>query len=190
MAEDILEGDKLMVIVLLRPGWQEDYYGSPPVHDVATLGRISSHERLPDGRFNVVLQGVERVRLHPAEGDERRAGKLYRVREISSAPESRLPEGVSTAELSQRLRALYRELEERSGKAEGTMPGDELGFDALVNRISSLVDVPPAAKQRLLEQDDLLARAVALEGHVQQALGFWRTLARFRTLRPKDPSHN
>jgi Lon protease-like protein len=190
MAEDVLEGDALMVIVLLRPGWQEDYYGSPPVHEIATLGKVSSHKRLPDGRFNIILEGLERVRLHPAEGDERRAGRLYRVREISSAPENRVPAGVSTAELSLRLRSLFRELEESTGKAQGTVPGDELGFDALVNRISSLVDVPPAVKQRLLEQDDLLARAAALEGHVQEALGFWRTLARFRTLQPKDPSHN
>ncbi|HJS75681.1 MAG TPA: LON peptidase substrate-binding domain-containing protein [Vicinamibacteria bacterium] len=190
MAEDVLEGDELVVIVLLRPGWQEDYYGSPPVHEIATLGKVTSHRRLPDGRFHIILEGLERVRLHPGEGDERLAGKLYRVRAISGAPESRVPAGVSTAEISTRLRSLFRELEESTGKARGTMPGDELGFEALVNRISSLVDVPPAVKQRLLEQDDLRARAAALEGHVEEALGFWRTLARFRTHQPRDPSHN
>jgi uncharacterized protein len=190
MAEDVLAGDGLMVIVLLRPGWQEDYYGSPPVHEIATLGEVSSHERLPDGRFNVVLQGLERVRLLPADGDERLAGRLYRVRRVSSAPELRLPDEVSTAELSLRLRSLFRELEEKSGKTEGTIPGDGIAFDALVNRISSLVDVPPAAKQHLLEQDDLLARAAALVSHVEEALGFWRALARFRRLVPQDPSHN
>jgi Lon protease-like protein len=190
MAEDILSGDRLMVIVLLKPGWQEDYYGAPPVHDIATLGRVASHERLPDGRFHVNLQGVERVRLLPAEGDERIAGKLYRVRAVSSAPELSVPAEVSTVELSLRLRALFRELEEKSGRAEGSIPKDGLGFDALVNRISSLVDLPPAVKQRLLEHDDLLARARALEGHVREALGFWRTLAGFRRLVPPDPSRN
>ncbi len=191
MAEDVLSGDKLLVIVLLRPGWQENYYGSPPVHEIATLGKVSSHERLSDGRFNVTLQGLERVRLLPANGDECLSGKRYRVREISPAPERELPKGVSTEELSLRLRTLFRELEEMSGRpAEGTIPSQRLAFDALVNRISSLVDVPAGMKQRLLEQDDLLARAAALEGHVHEAVRFWRALAGFRRISPRDPSVN
>ena len=55
------------------------------------------------------------------------------------------------------------------------------GLRGAVNRVNYVT-----SKAALLG----LTRAVALEGHVQQALGFWRTLARFRTLRPKDPSHN
>jgi hypothetical protein len=59
-----------------------------------------------------------------------------------------------------------------------------------VNRISSLVAVPADVKQVLLEQDDLLLRAAALEGHVEEALRFFRTLASFRRLAPEDPSVN
>jgi Lon protease-like protein len=191
MAQDVLSSDKLLVIVLLRPGWQADYYGTPPVHEIATLGSVEAHERLPDGRFNVTLQGLERVRLLPTEGGERSAGRLYRVREVSPAPELRPPDGVATAELAARLRSLWRELEEKSGKATvGALSGERLGFDTLVNRISSLADLPADVKQMLLEQDDLLLRAAALEGHVEQALRFWRTLAAFRRLAPDDPSVN
>ena len=191
MAEDVLSGERLMVIVLLRPGWQSDYYGNPPVHEIATLGKVEAHERLPDGRFNVTLQGIERVRLLPTEDEELSAGRLYRVREVSPAPEARLPDGVATAELSARLRSLWRELEEKSGKAtDGALSGERLAFDTLVNRISSLVDLPADVKQVLLEQDDLLLRGAALEGHVEEALRFWRTIAGFRRLAPDDPSVN
>jgi Lon protease-like protein len=190
MAEDVLSSDKLMVIVLLRPGWENDYYGTPPVHEIATLGTVEAHERLPDGRFNVTLKGLERVRLLPTDGEERSAGRLYRVREVSPAPELRLPDGVATAELSAHLRSLWRELEEKSGKVEGALSSDRLEFGALVNRISSLVDVAADVKQVLLEQDDLLLRAAALEGHVEEALRFFRTLASFRRLVPEDPSVN
>ena len=191
MAEDVLSGEGLMVIVLLRPGWRADYYGTPPVHEIATLGEVKAHERLPDGRFNVTLQGLERVRLLPTDGEERSAGRLYRVREVSPAPELRLPDGVATAELSARLRSLWRELEEKSGKAtEGGLSGERLEFDTLVNRISSLADLPADVKQVLLEQDDLLLRAAALEGHVEEGLRFWRALAGFRRLLPDDPSVN
>jgi Lon protease-like protein len=191
MAEDVLSGDGLMVIVLLRPGWQADYYGTPPVHEIATMGKMEGHERLPDGRFNVTLQGIERVRLLPIEGEERSVGRLYRVREVSPAPEHRLPEGVATTELSARLRSLWRELEEKSGRtSERALSFERLAFDTLVNRISSLADLPAGVKQVLLEQDDLLLRAAALEGQVEEALRFWRTLAAFRRLAPDDPSVN
>jgi uncharacterized protein len=191
MAEDVLSNDNLMVIVLLRPGWQNDYYGAPPVHEVATLGRVEAHERLPDGRFNVTLRGIERVRLLPTDCEERMAGRLYRVREVSPAPEAGVPEGVTTAELEARLRSLWRELEEKSGKgAKGALESERIRFDALVNRISSLIDVPADVKQVLLEQDDLLLRAATLEGYVQQVLRFWRTVAGLRRLAPKDPSVN
>lgn len=59
-----------------------------------------------------------------------------------------------------------------------------------MNRISSLVAVPADVKQVLLEQDDLLLRAAALEGHVEEALRFFGTLASFRRLAPEDPSVN
>jgi Lon protease-like protein len=35
----------------------------PSVYPVAGIGTIAHHERLPDGRFQLVLQGVARVRL-------------------------------------------------------------------------------------------------------------------------------
>jgi Lon protease-like protein len=191
MAEDVLSSDKRMVIVLLRPGWQDNYYGAPPVHEIATLGKVEAHERLPDGRFNVTLQGLERVRLLPIEGEERSAGRLYRVREVSPAPEHRLPDGAATAQFSARLRSLWRELEEKSGKStEEALSFERLAFDTLVNRISSLADLPAEVKQVLLEQDDMLLRAAALQGHVEEALRFWRTLAGFRRLAPDDPSVN
>lgn len=191
MAEDVLSGDERLVIVLLRPGWQKDYYGDPPVHDIATLGSVESHERLPDGRFNVTLRGLERVRLLPAEGEERTAGRLYRVRPILPAPEKKPPHGLATVVLSDRLRSLWRELGEKSGRVpEEGLALERLGFDTLVNGISNLVDLPPATKQLLLEQDDLLLRAAKLEAQLEESLRFFRSLARFRRVAPADPSVN
>jgi hypothetical protein len=84
-----------------------------------------------------------------------------------------------------------KELEPKSARAaEGSLSVEGLGFDALVNRISSLVEVPPAAKQLLLEQDDLLVRAAKLEGHMEESLRLFRSLSRFRRIVPDDPSVN
>jgi Lon protease-like protein len=117
MAEDVLSGDRLMVIVLLRPGWQNDYYGNPPVYEIATLGTVEAHERLPDGRFDVTLQGLERVRLLPTDGEERLAGRLYRVREVSPAPRWL---GRSPRRSFRLARSLWRSSRKKSGKARGS----------------------------------------------------------------------
>src|SRR5262245_51787693 len=63
MTSDALAGDRLIALVLLRPGWEADYQGKPPLCEVACLGRIIRHERLEDGRFNLKLRGLRRARI-------------------------------------------------------------------------------------------------------------------------------
>ncbi|HVT28676.1 MAG TPA: LON peptidase substrate-binding domain-containing protein, partial [Lacipirellulaceae bacterium] len=48
---------------LLEPGWEDDYESRPPVAQYACLGKVVAHHRLEDGRYNVLLLGVQRVRI-------------------------------------------------------------------------------------------------------------------------------
>src|SRR5437762_11320055 len=75
MMADALDDDRLMALVLLRPGWEEDYHKRPPVHAVACLGRIFQEQRLADGRYNLLLQGLARARVVA----EVPSPRLYRV---------------------------------------------------------------------------------------------------------------
>ena len=61
MLRDCLAGDKRLAMALLRPGWEHDYYGRPPVYPIAGAGEIIKHEELPDGRFNILLRGTMRI---------------------------------------------------------------------------------------------------------------------------------
>src|SRR5438067_1250715 len=63
MLADALADDRLLALVLLRPGWEEDYHLRPPVHPVACLGAITNEERLADGRYNLLLRGLCRVHI-------------------------------------------------------------------------------------------------------------------------------
>ena len=83
MVADAIEGDRLIGMVLLRPGWQRDYEGRPPVYPIGCSGVITHVDRLPDGRYNIVLRGVERFRI--VEEDDRRS---YRRAHIEPLPES------------------------------------------------------------------------------------------------------
>jgi Lon protease-like protein len=50
-------------MAVLEPGWETDYESRPPVSKYACLGKIVAHHRLPDGRYNLLLLGVQRVRI-------------------------------------------------------------------------------------------------------------------------------
>ena len=62
MTRDALNGDRLIGMALLKPCSQEQYLTlQAPIHSAVGVGRIVRVEHLADGRFNFVLQGVERV---------------------------------------------------------------------------------------------------------------------------------
>src|SRR3954471_16357024 len=60
---DALDGDRLIAMATLRPGWEEEYHKRPPIHDMVCLGKIRQEKRLPDGRYDLLLQGVCRARV-------------------------------------------------------------------------------------------------------------------------------
>lgn len=71
MVDDLLDGPGRLVIGTLRTAVGDD--GPPPVLPVAGLGEIVRHERLADGRFQILVLGLVRVRLAEAPSD-----RLYR----------------------------------------------------------------------------------------------------------------
>jgi uncharacterized protein len=89
MTADVLRagGERRVAMALLRPGWEKCYYESPEIEPVVCVGRILSHERLPDGRYNFLLQGECRARV---VREVRR--RPYRVAELEAIVETRVME--------------------------------------------------------------------------------------------------
>lgn len=63
LAHDSIGTDGLFALAVLKPGWEEDYEGTPALEPFACLGHIIHHEKIADGRYNLRLRGVSRVRL-------------------------------------------------------------------------------------------------------------------------------
>lgn len=63
MTRDVLAGDHMISVVRLRPGFEKDYDGRPPVFEVAGMGEVVQSQALPDGRFNLLVRGLSRVRI-------------------------------------------------------------------------------------------------------------------------------
>lgn len=168
MVADALTSDRLVGIVLLRSGWQQDYVGRPPVYPIGSSGVITHVERLPDGRYNIVLRGVERFRI--LEEDE---GRSYRRARIEPVPERETAGADRTILRHQRSRLeslLAPAIERTVGSTHGLagraaqdpkVPSAMTDED-LVNALAQYLDLEPLEKQALLEQHSLRSRAESL----------------------------
>ncbi len=156
MVADALEGDRIIGMALLRPGWQEQYEGRPPIYPVGCAGLITHAERLPDGRYNIVLRGLEKFRV--LREHERRP---YREADVQPLVES-LSDGDR-----QVVRAARRRLEAllvprpQGHGVEAKMPA-AMGDEDLVNTLAQYLEFETVEKQALLERDGLLARCQSL----------------------------
>ena len=77
MTADAVAGDRQVAMALLMPGWEKNYYHRPTIEPVVCVGTILSHEKLPDGKYNFLLQGHTRARIVREVGD-----KPYRQAEL------------------------------------------------------------------------------------------------------------
>jgi hypothetical protein len=77
LLKDALAGEGLIAMPMLKPGWDADYEGRPPVHEICGLGCIKHHRAYPDGRGDVLVACVARARILRECG-----GQPYRVAEI------------------------------------------------------------------------------------------------------------
>jgi Lon protease-like protein len=157
MVADALATDRLIGMVLLRPGWERDYEGRPPIYPVGCSGVITHAERLPDGRYNIVLRGLERFRI--LEEDTSRSFRRAVVEPVGEA-------AVTAADRSEirtcraKLETILRPAVEKAG-ADSRMPA-AMSDEDLVNALAQYLDLEPLEKQALLEQPCLRSRAASL----------------------------
>jgi Lon protease-like protein len=154
MVSDALGGDRMIGMVLLRPGWERDYDGRPPVYPIGCAGLITHTESLRDGRYNIVLRGLEKFRIQEEEGD-----RPYRLARIDTVPE-RPAEGDrdELRDARQRLESLLLPTDVRG---EARLP-HEMSDEDLVNALAQYLRLEPVEKQALLERDGLAERCRSL----------------------------
>jgi Lon protease-like protein len=157
MVSDAAAADRLIGMVLLRPGWERDYEGRPPVYPIGCSGVITHMERLADGRFNIVLRGVERFRIvsEDASRSYRRA-VVEPLGERPLAPDDRQ----AIRRCRAKLEALLAPAVEKAG-ADPRMP-EAMSDEDLVNALAQYLELEPLEKQALLEQPCLRTRAASL----------------------------
>lgn len=170
MVADALAGDRVIGMVLLRAGWEHDYEGRPPVHEMGCSGVITHFERLGDGRYNIILRGVERFRILEEDptGSYRRA-IVEPVIEGALAAEDR----VVLRNQRTKLEALLAPAAAKAGTDPGT--ASAMTDADLINALAQYLDLEPLEKQALLERKCLRSRAESLVELLEMKIMIART---------------
>jgi Lon protease-like protein len=182
MVSDALEADQRFGIVLLRPGWQADYQGAPPVHRFGTLGTIEQAVTLDDGRYNLLVRGDVRFRIvDEVLRDPYRTARVIVQPQITAASEDAYAQREWLADLAkQYLQFLPNQ-----------MPVPEIetvGLESLTNALIMSLNVESEEKQKLLEIDDLIQRAEQIGSELTNRIETMHFLQPYR--RGIDPSRN
>src|SRR5437868_553129 len=157
MMADALDDDRLLALVLLRPGWEEDYHLRPPVHAVACLGAIAQVECVPDGRYNLLRHGLRRVRII----EELPAEKLYRcarVELLEDTPPAAGQEDALREELALRVPPWFAGHGAAQQQAEQLLEAS-LPLSTLCDIFCFALPLPTEVKQELLEELEVTRRA-------------------------------
>ncbi len=148
LVTDALGSHRTIGMALLKPGYESDYHGCPPLYPLGCVGTIVDDERLEDGRFNIVLHGRERFRIV-----EERSGAPYRQAVVERLGEASRDQ----ISLDQVRRELVTAFERLTGGAVAVR--EEVSVATLVNSLCQELELPPVEKLDLLGCDSIDERA-------------------------------
>ena len=171
LLEDALATDRLIAMALLAQGWESDYEGRPPIRSVACLGRITTHFRLADGTYNVLLLGLRRARIVR----ELEPKRLFREAQLEICEDFYPPQEFP------RHSALQRQIREALVQLLPRLPEVHEQLDQLLENDVSLgmltdvlgytLDIDLGDKQALLEEINVYDRADMLLRHLTALTG-------------------
>ena len=165
MINDVMSSEKIIGMALLKPGWESNYYGNPDVYDVLGMGRIVSSETFKDGRINIVLYGLKRVRI-----DEILEDNPYRVARVSIVENMHgANEDVYRRRIEELLTKWNFALDEKE-KSHRININTGLPLESLTDALATLILSNVYDKQTLLEEPNVLKRAEALIKELQTRL--------------------
>lgn len=140
--------------------WKQNYHGRPMIRPAVCIGQILQHESLPDGRYNLLLQGLCRARVVyelPASGE-----KLYReailehIGDVGGEPLSLQPARDTLDELLSQTS--LRELRASRAVLEHVR-NEDMSTSEVLDRVSFTMLSDKELRYRLLAEGDPAQRA-------------------------------
>ncbi len=186
LTRDALAGDRVIAMVLLQDDRASRVRTLPPVYPVACAGRVVEHEALPDGRYQLLLEGQSRIRI------TQELPTREPFRRVRAEPWPELPGDGLNPKLLRELDQLRQGIEKSVltlTRRDAPATEDQirarfrqLESHELVNLICFGIDCSPVEKQALLEAPEIVRRARMLEQLLEFRLAETRLTKGPRTL--------
>lgn len=164
MLNDALDSDGLIAMSVLAPGWEAQYEGRPAILPQVCLGKIATHQRLDDGRYNLMLLGMRRARVVA----ELPATRAFRQAEVEVLDDLYPTAGeANRGEVQRELSRRFQQALPLKKGAKGHGPvhkllSCELPLGVLTDLVSFALPLPMPLKLKLLAECDVDRRAALL----------------------------
>ncbi len=170
LVDDAMAGNKFLAVPRLQPGWESNYESSPAVFQVMGFGKILRYEPLADGRANIVLLGLGRLRVR----HEMKPDSLYRVVEGALLTDELPVRGLQsiTGRVARLRMMLAQIVGGRPELTERVAPMMHKEMDAIpfINALAHLVLPDVDARQKYLEINEVVDRIEIVETLLAGAL--------------------
>jgi Lon protease-like protein len=166
LVSDVIEQGSKLAVPRLEPGYDGEYYGAPPVFEICGIGQITEYARLPDGRFNIVVLGLGRVRIV-----EELRSEPYRVARVRAMSDhTRASPMVAETLRSELLKLVRRTAPHLPGPAKELETRLRGAVDAgeCADILAGTLMEDPDERQALLEELDPARRLTTLVAHVHR----------------------
>ncbi|MCH2183524.1 MAG: LON peptidase substrate-binding domain-containing protein [Mariniblastus sp.] len=159
LMKDSLAADGLITITLLKPEWELAAEGDPPIHETVCIGKIVTHAETEDGRYNLLLIGVQRARIVREIYSER----PYRLAQVEVLDDSKGVEPEQRSRWRDQLLNQFRTFAESRNLLENESIQQLLSKDVPLGLLTDLIGFSTGASshqlQTILETVNLVARA-------------------------------
>ncbi len=159
MMADALASDELIAMALVEPGIESQFSDEPSLFRTVCIGKIVTHARLDDGRYNLLLMGAKRARIL-REVDCQAA---YRMAEIEVCDDYLACNQERAAKLNQEIIRQFRALAAKRPQIDEEsleqLLREDLPLGQLVDLISYSSGMQPTDQQKVLDATDVCQRA-------------------------------
>lgn len=175
MVHDVSNSEGIIGMALLKPGWEANYYGNPEVFDVVGMGRIVSSEVFGDGRINIVLYGLKRVKIIEVMKES-----PYRVARVELVENTLCTSEETYRSKIEELIMKWNFVLDEKQKAHRININTRLPLDSLTDALATLIFSNVFDKQSLLEEPDVKKRAETIIKDLQTRIDIISVTSRKR----------
>ena len=167
MTESAISSERLIAMAHLKPGLDKGLENRDGIYDVCGLGRIVLEEKLADGKYNLVLVGLKRIKINRIVQE-----KPYMRAEVEILPDQfSQTSGHLISSLSSeindyglKLMSLRKKklLDDAPSQIFDNLKTENLPLSSLCDLFAAALSLPASEKQMIMEEIDVIRRAKTL----------------------------